>query len=260
SMLLWFYDSEYGRTHEKPPRFDAAFAVPHAIRTDIKTHGAPELKAMLGAATERTRLFAMLALNCGMYQSDIGRLTLDEINLKEGYIFWDREKEPQNPFRVRHDLWPETLALVGKFIQKPVGEPRLFADFRKGKAEQIDCSKLAFVDRNGLPLYRVRENGDSYDKISDAWKDLKEKHETAPRFKDIRKSTNQRICELVAGQLGGDDPHRLEAVGEISKEFLAQKTPTLSRLYLQSGMSLYDRMNRFLRLVGEEFRRVRVFA
>ena len=51
-------------------------------------------------------------VNRGMYQEDIGRLRRDEIDLDEWSVFWDREKEPANPFRIHQILWPETLALA----------------------------------------------------------------------------------------------------------------------------------------------------
>jgi integrase len=130
------------------------------------------LKALLLRANDRERLYIMLALNCGMYQSDIGRLTLDEINLDGGYVFWDREKEPENPFKVRHDLWPETLTLARQFVQPPGTRKRFNTDYRNGRAEQVDCSTLAFPDKAGNLLYRIMPSGKAYDKISRAFERL----------------------------------------------------------------------------------------
>jgi integrase len=259
-MLKWFYDeTDYGKAHDKPTNFDKVFNVANAIRTDVKIPTPTQLKTLLAVASDRTRMYILLAMNCGMYQSDIGHLTLDEINLSEGYIFWDREKEPTNEFRVRHDLWPETLAAVRKHIQPTDAPKRTFIDYRNGKAEDIDCSRLAFVDPSGHPIYQVRENGVQYDKITEAWREIKRKLPTAPIFRSIRKATNDVLCDLLNDLAGADNQEALFAVNEISDMFLAQGNPKLKKLYKKSGLKMYGRMNKYLAILGDSLRKQGVF-
>jgi hypothetical protein len=52
-----------------------------------------------------------LALNCGMYQSDIGHLLQSKIVERDGETFIIRGREKtshQNDFKAMHCLWPET--------------------------------------------------------------------------------------------------------------------------------------------------------
>jgi integrase len=65
----------------------AAFKIANATRTDVSIPTIPQLKDLLAIASDRTRLYILLALNCGMYQSDVGHLTLSEINMADGYIY-----------------------------------------------------------------------------------------------------------------------------------------------------------------------------
>jgi integrase len=258
-MLSWFYDSDYGRAHERPTHFESVFTIKNAIRTDIKPYTMDELKQLLAMARERERLYVMLALNCGMYQSDIGRLTLDEVNVDEGFIFWDREKEPQNPFRVKHELWPETRALVVKFLQPRSPRSRPQMDWRAGRPVEVDCARLAFIDDSGNMLYRITESGRAYDKVGRAFDRLrnrceKRKIQTAYKFQNLRKSTNQMLCELIESRVDANDPQAFVAASEIAGMFLAQKSPLLTRLYRQTGMRLYTRMNRHLMEVGDQMR------
>jgi integrase len=237
AMLKWFYDgSDYGKQHDKPTNFDRIFGVSGAVRTDIKTATSATLKKLLEISSDRQRLYIMLALNCGMYQADIGYLQPSEIDIDGGYAFWDRSKEPQNPFKVRHDLWAETLQLVKRFYQHD--------------------GEFAFVSDDGLPLYDVKdakEGGNTYDRVGQTYTPLRRAMPTAPQFHELRKSTNQALTDLLHRQA---EPM---AIAEISKEFLGQKTPTLARVYATSGLHSYDRMNRYLKAVGKKFRADGVF-
>ncbi len=76
-----------------------------------------EVRAMLAKATERTRLFLLLMINCGMNQSDITELGEEEVDWKEGTITRPRSKTPNGPV-VRYKLWQETLELLKKLRAK----------------------------------------------------------------------------------------------------------------------------------------------
>jgi integrase len=76
-----------------------------------------EVKAMLAGCvnfSERTKLFLLLMLNCGMYQSDISDIGQDEVDWAKGTLSRPRSKTPKGP-RVTYKLWPETLKLLRKF-------------------------------------------------------------------------------------------------------------------------------------------------
>ena len=51
-----------------------------------------ELKTLLDAATDHQRLYVLLALNCGMYPSDIAKLKQSEVDWKAGRIMRKRTK------------------------------------------------------------------------------------------------------------------------------------------------------------------------
>jgi integrase len=265
TMLTWFYGSAYGKWHERFPNYDDAFLVKNANNLDIRIPTAADAKLIVTNATGLARLMSLLSLNCGMYAADIGRLTLDELNLVDGYIFWDREKQPRNPFKVRHDLWPETLAVVRQHVQRSGSVHRYHTDYRGHQPTQVDCSTLAFVDGQGNPLYRVRENGKAYDKFARPWQLLNaalikgKKISVGCQFHSLRKATNQVLIDLLQSKVDGDDRGQIIAIGEISAMYLGHKSAELIRLYETRGVNGYGRMNKYLREVGHTYRTAGVF-
>lgn len=265
-LIVWVYESDYGRDLDKPSKrpFDEAFIVKKATTTAVNIPTTTDLARIVGNADDRQRLAVLLALNCGMYQADIGRLTLDEIDLANGYVYWDREKQPRNAFKVRHDLWPETLAVVKRCLQ-PSGKPtRLFTDYRGHTPTDVDCSRLAFVDGSGNPLYRVRKSGKAYDKIGTAWQRLNKRLGNSGgatyQFHNLRKATNQILTDLLNNKIDGDDRGQLIAVQEISDMFLGHKTTELERVYRTRGANGFGRLNKYLAEVGDVLRKADVLA
>lgn len=69
---------------------------------------------------EKTGLFLLLALNCGMYQNDIAELRQCEVDWEKGTICRYRSKNVeraengQEVQKVTYRLWPETLSLLQK--------------------------------------------------------------------------------------------------------------------------------------------------
>jgi hypothetical protein len=53
----------------------------------------------------------MLALNCGMYQSDIGRLKLDEIDLAVGQVPYNRTWPRMNANVCEHSRIPRAMRI-----------------------------------------------------------------------------------------------------------------------------------------------------
>jgi integrase len=103
----------------------------HSAPAKIETFTAEEVRALLSACdgfSERTKLYLLLMLNCGMYQNDIAELHRDEVNWKDGTLTRARSKtrERKGPV-VTYKLWPETFALLKKHRAKE-GELALTTD------------------------------------------------------------------------------------------------------------------------------------
>jgi hypothetical protein len=95
--------------------------------------------------------------------------------------------------------------VVQRHLQ-PAGAPkRTSVDYRGGAPAELDCSQLAFVDSKGNPIYQVRQNGVQYDKITEAWRELKRKKSDIPNYRSLRKATNNTFCEMLNDLADGDD-------------------------------------------------------
>jgi hypothetical protein len=188
-----------------------------------------------------------------MYQEDIGRLLHTELDLAEGSVFWDREKEPGNPFRIHHIFWPETLKLVTKFLNPGI-DNEVFVDhrIRAGKPSQINTRDLAFLDKH-RPRYTIKPSGSAYDLVGRRWSALK----TGAEFRNLRKSTSEILTSLAEKVKDPDD--RSVLVDVLQQRFLGQKTPQLLRLYRTIGKGAYGQMNQYLLKVGDHLRANDVF-
>jgi integrase len=132
------------------------FRFNHSAPVKIETFGVDEVRAMLAACdgfSEKTKLYLLLMLNCGMYQNDIAELHREEVNWSKGTLTRARSKtrERQGPV-VTYKLWPETFALL-----------------KKHRAKE---GELALTTEEGNPLVRYwLEDGEMrrYDVIQAAW-------------------------------------------------------------------------------------------
>jgi integrase len=78
----------------------------------VETYTQAEVRLLLAACpTDRTQLFVLLGLNCGMYQADVADLGIDEVDWKAGRITRARSKT-EGAQEVTYKLWPETFALL----------------------------------------------------------------------------------------------------------------------------------------------------
>jgi integrase len=159
---------------------DRRFRFNHSVAAEIETFTAEEVHALLAAAPERTRLYLLLMLNCGMYQNDIAELRQQEVDWKKGTITRARSKtrERKGPV-VTYKLWPETLALL-----------------KQHRAE----GELALTTERGKPLvsYSLEEGKFArYDVIQSAWNRLSEKMGGKVRLsmKHLRKTSASLLGE-----------------------------------------------------------------
>lgn len=69
-----------------------------------------ELRKLYAAADVRLRAFIMLGLNCAFYGSEAGSLKVTD--LKVNGETWVQSVRPKTNQKVRHPLWPETVAAI----------------------------------------------------------------------------------------------------------------------------------------------------
>ena len=115
-----------------------------------------EIKALLTDASDRTKLYILLMLNCGMTQKDVSDLLISEVDWKEGRIIRKRSKtsDEENVPTVNYKLWPETFRLLqqerdamskDRVLVNSNGGPLLSEQFTEGgKYQKTDNIKNAF--------------------------------------------------------------------------------------------------------------------
>jgi integrase len=135
------------------------FRFNHSAPARIETFTLEEVRRMLAACdgfSEKTKLYLLLMLNCGMYQNDIAELHRAEVHWTKGTLTRARGKtRERNGPVVTYKLWPETFTLL-----------------KKHRAKE---GELALTTDEGNPLVRYwLEDGEMrrYDVIQSAWSRL----------------------------------------------------------------------------------------
>jgi integrase len=89
------------------------------VRREPNPFSVDEFRLIYDNATDRTKLYLLLMLNCAFYQGDIAQLTADEVDWKHGRIIRARskreaiqEKTKQDIFKVNYLLWDDTFRLL----------------------------------------------------------------------------------------------------------------------------------------------------
>jgi len=138
------------------------FRFSHSAPAKIQTFAIEEVRQLLAGCdgfSERTKLYLLLMLNCGMYQNDIAEMLKEEVNWTKGTVTRARSKtrERHGPV-VTYQLWPETFALLKKHRAKD--------------------GELALTTDEGKPLVRLwleESRTRRYDVIQSAWTRLADK-------------------------------------------------------------------------------------
>jgi integrase len=124
--------------------------------TAVVTFTKDEIKTLLGKASDRTKLYILLMLNCGMTQKDISDLLISEVDWEDGRIVRKRSKtsDEENVPVVNYLLWPETIRLLrqersadseGLVLLNFNGSPLLFEELTgEGRYKKTDNVKNAF--------------------------------------------------------------------------------------------------------------------
>lgn len=122
----------------------------------IVTFTTEEINILLADASDRTKLYILLMLNCGMTQKDIADLLVSEVDWKEGRIIRKRSKtsEEENVPVVNYKLWAETFRLLqqernpkspDRVLTNSNGSPLWVEEMTKdGKYRKMDNVKNAF--------------------------------------------------------------------------------------------------------------------
>ena len=153
-------------------------------RPGIVTFTMEEIKALLADASDRTKLYILLMLNCGMTQKDISDLLVSEVDWKDGRIIRKRSKtsDEENVPTVNYKLWPETF--------------RLLQQERDAKSQD-----RVLVNSNGSPLWSEENTEDGRYKKTDNVKSAFNRLRMVKEIKEIkeplkaRKKTSTRKVE-----------------------------------------------------------------
>lgn len=115
-----------------------------------------EVNLLLDAASDRTKLYILLMLNCGMTQKDISDLKVEEVDWESGRVIRKRSKTSQfeNVPTVSYLLWAETFRLLnqerrdatdGRVLQNANGSAICVEQYdADGKFKKTDNVKNAF--------------------------------------------------------------------------------------------------------------------
>lgn len=141
---------------------------------EIQVFSVDEIKRLLDTATDRTRLYVLLMLNCGYGPQDISDLRHDQVDWKVGRIKRKRSKTSDhvNVPTVDYPLWPETFKLLTAF--------------------RSDHPEHAVISRGSRTLCNsaVSKTGKvtRINLVKDAWRVLEKKVGTGKPLKALRKT------------------------------------------------------------------------
>jgi integrase len=157
------------------------------VAKKIEVFTIEEVRELLKACdgfSERTELYLLLMLNCGMYQSDISDLGEDEIDWQAGTLTRPRSKTPDSQ-RVTYKLWPRTLALLKKYKAK-VALPN-----------ERGSSRVLLTERGEQLVRFWEEEGKMrrYDIIQSAYTRLQERVKVRKPLKCLRKTSASLLAE-----------------------------------------------------------------
>jgi len=206
------------------PRMLNSEELQFALPTEqVQTFDKEEIDVLLAKGAERTVLYILLGLNCGMTQADAADLKQTEVDWDKGRIKRKRTKTQnhKNVPEVDYALWPRTFNLL--------------------KKHRNEHSDLVLTNRNGEPL-KVETIQDGKhtkkDNIRSAFVRLQRKTKIDKPFKLLRKTGATKL---------GEHPHYRTLVDL----YLSHSPRTIAeRHYQGSPGSLFDEAIEWL---GKQF-------
>lgn len=120
----------------------------------INLFGIDELRTLLHHASDLTKLYLLIMMNCGYTQKDISDLKPDQVDWVEGRIRRKRSKteDNKNVPEVNYKLWDRTFELLQQFgrqhgervLLNANGKPLKTEFIKDGRDSKVDCIRLAY--------------------------------------------------------------------------------------------------------------------
>jgi integrase len=183
----------------------------------IVTFTMEEIKALLADASDRTKLYILLMLNCGMTQKDISDLLVTEVDWKEGRIIRKRSKtsEEENVPVVNYKLWPETF--------------RLLQQERDAKSKD-----RVLVNSNGGPIWSEEITKDGKYRKTDNVKNAFDRLRTVKKIEEPPDAPKKRSARKVERAVKATIDKPLKSLKKTSASLLRDnaKFSNLEKLFL----------------------------
>jgi len=184
----WLWTTE--RVDTLPRNIDTIEPIPN-VPKKIKPMKPEEFRVLIENCSERTKLYLLLMLNCGMTQVDISDLKPEQVDWTEGRIIRRRSKtEDKDVPEVNYKLWKPTFDLLKKFGSKT--GVRVLTNDNGGdlKVEKIVNGKLRKVDNFASAYSRLRVKLKKKGIVVAAAKTIKKggstKLKSNPLYRDLR--------------------------------------------------------------------------
>ena len=164
-LVFWLVNEEVLKDNPRCLQLKSNKYVFPKVRQKPKIISLPLVCQVLEAANAnpRLKLCILLTLNCGFGASEIGKLTKDEYDPKEGRIRHKRcktEKSDKVPV-VCYKLWQETRELLEQEIAN-----------RKNYPQRPLAAECLLVNSNGMPLWNDSIDSGKNNNIDSAFKRL----------------------------------------------------------------------------------------
>jgi integrase len=144
----------------RPVNFGTSFQRPSkkTMRLARKASGsklidAEHLRRILDRAKQPMRAMVLLALNCGLGNTDIAALPRYALDLEGGWLDYPR---PKTGIDRRCPLWPDTVAAIREALDKRPAPKNPHDD------------RLVFITRTGKPWIRITPRDDGEARVFDA--------------------------------------------------------------------------------------------
>ncbi|ADB15131.1 hypothetical protein Psta_0443 [Pirellula staleyi DSM 6068] len=189
-----------------------------------------EVRELFAAATQRTKLYILLAVNCGYTQTDIATLRHAHIDWQTGVISRPRHKTKGKQV---HKLWPSTLELLKAEATKP------------DKKQQ--SSGLVLLGENRLPLlYHSDTTTSKQDTIRLAFSVLlksqikKRLRESSPELFKLAKRASSTMSKEQLNEIKREQKRRADQIDAAIKEALANESRTF-KSFRKTSANLIER-------------------
>lgn len=165
-----------------------------------------EFRLIYDNASDQTKLYLLLMLNCSFYQGDIAELKASEVDWKAGRIIRARSKKTKimakksktDPIKINYRLWPETMRLLseignrdGLVVLNENGGPVVVSKIKKdGVESRSDNVKSAY----SRVVTKLKKQG----LLAKNWnKQLKQLRKTGPNLLDDHDEYSQFVDVML---------------------------------------------------------------